>query len=214
MKIIDIPTELRTAFTDLILGLVVVGVFIALYQLQGRTSTPKLNIWLSALGLLGLASLLGSIVHGIVLSPKSRFRLWQPLNLALGLVIAIFVTAAVYDVWGEAAFRKALLPMIGLAGIFYGITVVIPKTFLTFVAFEAAALLFALAGYFFLAVTVQLPGAWWMVAGILITLLAAVVQAAGKNGVVIFLGFDHNGVFHLIQIFGILAFMIGLYISF
>jgi hypothetical protein len=44
--------------------------------------------------------------------------------------------------------------------------------------------------------------------------MAAIAQAIGKKGVVIFLGLDHNGVFHLIQIFAILALMIGLNISY
>jgi hypothetical protein len=49
-----------------------------------------------------------------------------------------------------------------------------------------------------------------MVAGIFITILAAVIQATGKAGKAIFWYFDNNGVFHLIQMFGIVLLLAGL----
>ncbi len=214
MSIIDIPTEQTTALTDLLMGLVAVGGFISLYRLRFHTNQPKLNIWLFAFGFLAVASLVGTVAHGFAISPRLYFWLWQPINLALGLAIAMFVTGAVFDLWGETISRKVQMPMIGAAIIFYLITVLIPGTFLTFLAYEAIAMLFALAGYFYLAIRGKLKGAWWMVAGILITIVAAIIQAAGKDGIVIFWGLDHNGVFHLIQMFGVLALLFGLQISF
>lgn len=83
--------------------------------------------------------------------------------------------------------------MIGVAAAFYLITVLFPETFLTFIVYEAIAMLFAFAGYLYLAMKNRLAGAWWMVAGILVTIVAAAIQAAGKNGVVIFWGLDHKG---------------------
>jgi hypothetical protein len=159
---------------------------------------------------LGFASFIGAAAHGLAMSKEINFWLWQPISLALGLVIAMVVLATVYEIWGEAAYQKAQLPMIGVAVIFYTITILIPGTFLTFIVYEAIAMLFALAGFIYLAVRKHPSGAWWMVAGILITIVAAVVQAVGKTGVVLFLGLDHNGVFHLIQIFGVLALTMGL----
>ncbi len=210
MNIINIPTERTTALTDFILGLIIVTILIALFRIEKSRRVPKLKIWLRGFGLLGFASFVGSIVHGIAMSSELHFWLWQPLNLALGLVIAMFVIATAYDIWGEAAYQKVQIPLIGVAIIFYGITVLVPGTFLIFIAYEAIAMLFALAGYSYLAFRKRLAGAWWMVVGILLTIIAAAIQAIGRNGVVIFLGLDHNGVFHLIQICGILALTIGL----
>lgn len=209
ISIIDIPTEQTTAFTDLILGLVVVGVFISIFRLPGNTSGTKTRIWLSMFAFLGVASFVGTFAHGFAMSHQLNFYLWQPINLTLGLVIAMFVAATIFDIWGPAAYRKTQLVLIGVAIIFYGTTLLIPGTFLTFIVYEAGAMLFALAGYFYLAVKNKMAGAWWFVAGILITIIAAVIQAVGKNGVVIFLGLDHNGVFHLIQLFGVLALLNG-----
>jgi hypothetical protein len=72
------------------------------------------------------------------------------------------------------------------------------------------AMLFVLAGYFYLAAGNRLPGAGWIVAGIVISILAAAIQAAAPDGVVIIWGLDHNGVFHMVQMVGVPALVIGL----
>jgi hypothetical protein len=210
MTIIDRPTERTSALTDLMLVFVLTACFIALYRVEGSTDNPRILIWLALFGLLAAASLLGAIAHGFRMSPKANYRLWQPINLALGVVIALFVSAVVFDLWGEAAYLKVRLPMLAVAGIFYIITVVIPGTFLTFVAYEAVAMLFALAGYTYLAVQNLLPGAWWLVAGILLSIIAAGIQAGARKGQAIFWGLDNNGVFHLVQIAGVIVLTLGL----
>jgi hypothetical protein len=70
--------------------------------------------------------------------------------------------------------------------------------------------LFALGVYVYLLFTSTLSGVEWMVAGIFVTILAAVIQATGKAGKSIFWHFDNNGVFHLIQMIGIVLLMVGL----
>lgn len=210
MNIISIPTEQTTALTDFIMGILVVGVLIFLNRQRSSTSYPKLNIWLAAFGFLLFTSFLGAVAHGFAMSPGLNNLLWQPLNLALGLVIAMFVVAACFDMWGLPAFRRVLWPMVAVAVVFYGITLLIPGTFLTFIAYEALAMLFALVIYLILAIQKRLIGAWWMVLGVLITIAAAVIQAIGRNGVVLFWGLDHNGVFHFVQMFGVLALTAGI----
>jgi hypothetical protein len=210
MKIIGIPTEQTTALTDFILGLLLAGILYVLYQRRGSL---KVTIWLYALGLLCFASFLGAYAHGIEMSADLNYWLWQPLNLALGLVIGMFVVATCLDIWGAGVVRRVLIFMIVVAVIFYGVTVAIPGTFMTFVAYEAVAMLFALGGYLYLALKKGQGSAWWMVAGIFITIVAAAIQAVGTSGVVMFWGLDHNGVFHLVQMFGLLALTAGVLAS-
>lgn len=210
MNLIDIPTERMTAFTDFLLGLLVLGVFIYLFRLRCSKNHPRLTIWLWAFGLLTFASLVGSVAHGFAMSESTNHLFWQFINPALGLVIAMFVVAVVFDLWGQRAYRRMLPVMIVVAALFYGVTVLIPGTFLTFVAYEALAMLFALGGYIYLSSRKKLPGAWLLVAGVLVTMIAAVIQAVGTNGVVLFLGLDHNGVFHLVQMAGVLALVGGI----
>ena len=75
---------------------------------------------------------------------------------------------------------------------------------------KALAMLFALAGYIWLAFEGSLDGAWLMVAGVLATIPAAGVQASNSVSLTFIWQFDHNGAYHLIQMVGILLLVVGL----
>ncbi|MBI5715535.1 MAG: hypothetical protein HZC38_19210 [Chloroflexi bacterium] len=210
MEFIDIPTEQTTAITDAILALCVFAIIIFLYRTQHRRDQFKTNIWLGAFGLLTFASVIGAVAHGLKLPATIYTALWQPINLALGLTIAFFVTGVVYDLRGRAVAQRVRPLLIGAAIIFYIITVLISGTFLVFILYEAVAMLFALGGYGWLALRKQLAGAGSMATGVLFTIVAAAVQASNDISVTFIWQFDHNGLFHLIQVIGILFLAIGL----
>lgn len=191
--------ERTTALTDLTLGLVASYAVVKLFPLTDFKS----QVWMWALILLALASFLGVIAHGIKMPQKTNDRIWMPLNLSLGLALGLFVVGAVFDLRGEEIARVMLPYMLALGGVFFIVTLVFPGSFLTFIAYEAVAMFFALGVYVFLSYKGSLPNAGWMAAGIFITLIAAAVQAAGKAGKGIFWYFDNNGVFHLIQLIGL-----------
>jgi hypothetical protein len=97
--------------------------------------------------------------------------------------------------------------------IFFGVTLIKPDSFLVFIVYEAVALLFALGVYIWLTWAGQLLGAGWMAAGVLLTISAAVVQASwdGKAHPLTFIWqFDQNGLYHLIQMAGVLLLLAGL----
>ena len=71
-------------------------------------------------------------------------------------------------------------------------------------------MLFSSVAYGFLAANGKLPGAGWMLAGVLVTILAAVVQVIGKAGRSMIWYFDNNGVFHWIQMAGLVLLALGL----
>ncbi len=84
---------------------------------------------------------------------------------------------------------------------------------MTFIAYETVAMLFSLGVYVFICFQGTLPGAGWMLTGVFVTIFAAVVQALGKTGKSIVWYFDNNGVFHLIQMIGIVLLLAGLKMS-
>jgi hypothetical protein len=116
----------------------------------------------------------------------------------------------VYDRWGPAAARRALPILLGVGVLFFGVTVVLPGSFRVFILYEAVATVFALVVYLVLAARGQLPGAAVMAIGILISIVAAAVQASGAVSFKALWEFDHNGVFHLIQIAGVAVLTVGL----
>jgi hypothetical protein len=210
MQFIDIPTERTTAVTDVILALFAVVCVVYLLRIGRARDLWKASVWAWAFGLLALSAALGAAAHGFVMSPKTNRLLWQPLNLALGLTVSLFVVGVVYDLWGLAASRRVLPILLGVGVAFYLVTLVIPGGFLVFIGYEALAMLFALGAYLWLAARGRLKGAWLMAAGVMVTIVAAGIQASNAVQVTVIWEFDHNGVFHLVQVIGVLVLTAGL----
>jgi hypothetical protein len=208
MELVGVATERTTAATDAVLALAAAAAILVL-----RRSTPRSfgrAVWQAALAALGLASVLGAVAHGLELRPATRELLWHPLYLALGVTMALFVVGAVRDWRGEAAGRRVLLPMLALAVVFYGVTRLTRGSFLAFVVYEAAALLFSLGVYLRLATGPARVGAAPMAAALAVSLAAGAVQASGVGPVRLVWDFDHNGLFHLVQLVGLALLVTGL----
>ncbi|MBK9779270.1 MAG: hypothetical protein IPP55_04360 [Anaerolineales bacterium] len=200
------PHERITALTDVFLGALAAWAAAHLFINMGF----RYQVWGWAFSLLAASSLIGAIAHGFVMTQKTNTRIWMPLNLLLGLALGLFVVGACVDLSGEGAARM-LLPFMLVVGVgFFLFTLWKPGTFMTFIAYEALAMVFALGVYAYLFFTAALAGAGWMLAGVLVTISAAVVQATGKAGKSIFWYFDNNGVFHLIQMAGMVLLFMGL----
>jgi hypothetical protein len=160
-------------------------------------------------GLLVVASVLGTVVHGLELSESLRSVLWRPLYLSLGLTVALFLIGGMHDWRGEAAAR-ALLPWAIAIGVsFFAVTQLSGGAFLIFVVYEATAMLATLAMYVFLSITGRLAGAGMMTVGIGLSIVAAAVQASPLS-VRLIVPFDHNGLFHLVQLTATVALANGL----
>jgi hypothetical protein len=207
MDLVEVPAERTTAATDLVLAVAALAGIVLL-----RRSVPPTfgrAVWQAALAALTLASILGAIAHGLDLTAAAREALWQPLYLALGVTMALFVVGAVRDWRGDAAGRRVLPPMLALAVVFYGITRLTGGSFLAFVVYEGAALLFSLGVYLRLASGRGHAGAAAMAAAMAVSLAAGAVQASDV-AVRLVWDFDHNGVFHLVQLVGLALLLTGL----
>ena len=181
MQFIDSPTEQTTAATDFILFLLSFWAALTIRK-RGKGSNPKkANIWMWVFVLLSIAAIFGAIAHGFQMEEKINYLLWQPLNLALGLSVSLFAVGALLDL-AKGKLSKAVAPgFLALGVIFYFITVFIPGSFLVFILYEAVVMIFALVAYSNMSVKRKLSGGWWMVGGILITILAAAIQASNAG---------------------------------
>src|SRR6266516_4094410 len=104
MQLNPSATELTTAATDAALGLLCLAVLLRLRAIDVSASWKR-ALWCWVLGLLVVASVLGTVVHGFELPESVRSVLWRPLYLSLGLTVALFLIGGIYDWRGEAEAR-------------------------------------------------------------------------------------------------------------
>src|SRR5262245_45698431 len=177
----------------------------------GRRAAPSVarSVWQAALVAAAAGAVIGAVAHGSVLPSETRELLWQPLFLLLGVTVSLFVVGAVASWRGGAAAGRLLPPMMVLALLFYLATRLTGGAFLVFVLFQAATLVFALAVYLRLGAQ-GIRGAGLVAAGLAVTLAAGVVQAMEDLEVTLIWPFDHNGIYHLVQLVGLAMLTWGL----
>jgi hypothetical protein len=202
-------TELTTAATDVALGVLAIACVVYLWRFSEYESW-KVGLWCWVFGLLAAAAFLGAVAHGFVWSTKVWSLLWIPIFLFLGLTVALFVVGAIYD-WRSLSMARISLPvMVLLALVFYGVTRVVSGAFLVFVLYELVAMLFALAVYGYLAARGPASGMGLMTLGVALSIIAAVIQATRSVSFTLIWPFDHNGVFHLVQMVALVALAAGI----
>jgi hypothetical protein len=199
-------TERTTAATDVLLALVAIGGVVYLARVTPRSFGR--TVWQLAFMAFALAATLGAITHGLELDLRLEDGMWQVLYLSLGGAVALFVVGAVHDWRGAVLARRTLVPMLVLALLFYIATLLSGGEFIVFLIFEALALIFALVVYAVLA-SRDRPGAALVAAALAISIVAAVIQATSLSLTIVW-ELDHNGLFHLVQLVGVLVLLAGL----
>ncbi len=199
MDLIQIPTEQTTAFTDLILGMGSLFFSFLVTKIFARVRFQQ-KIWFFFFFFLGLASMIGSFVHGVELSPDLNSLLWHPFYLSLGLSVAFFVMGAVFEFLGEKKTKKVFPWMLSAAILFFLITIFIPDSFVIFNVYEGLCFLCCLILFLLKFFRTKRAVYYLMILGILITVLAAVLQSMQDILFRFIWEFDHNGIFHLVQI--------------
>lgn len=210
MQFVNNPTEQSTAVTDLLLAFVAVILVIITRKKGATIDSKKTLIWSAIFGPLAIAAFTGALAHGLVLSEYHIALLWYVINFCLGISVSLFAAAVFYDINGYSVSALIIATFLICGTLFFIISVIKPGSFLIFIIYETAAMLFALIGYLFLAVWRKLSYAWLMSGGILISIIASVVQAAGTAHLKFIWEFDHNGIFHILQLFGLLLIESGL----
>jgi hypothetical protein len=201
-------TELTTAATDALLGAVCLAVALQL-MVTPTAAGWKRALWVTMFGLLSCGSWIGAIAHGMEWSDTARTALWRPLYLSLSLAVALMVVGAAYDRWGEATSRGLLPWALGAGTLFFALTQILSGAFVLFLVYEGGATCVALVIYAALAITGGMPGAGPITVGIALSLIAAAIQASDLSMRVV-VRFDHNGLFHLVQIASVIVLASGL----
>lgn len=210
-SLVQSPTELTTSATDLVLAIECALIMVWLRH------TPTAERWRTGLwgwvfGVLAFASSLGVLVHGLEMSNHIRAALWKPLFLSLGILVALFLVGAVADWRGHAVAKRFVPWSLGLGVAFFVLSQLLHGRFIIFIAYEALALLSALAIYMCLAAAHRRNGAAVIALAILLNLVAARVQASPVSVHILF-PFDHNGAFHLVQMLSTAVLGLGVWLG-
>jgi hypothetical protein len=203
---LNTDVEMVTGVTDAILGILAALMAFMIWQ-QKKHRSP---FWLLAFILLALASFLGFGVHFFLLSEFWYGLSWQILYLLLGLTIAFFALGVLDELLIDRPPVWMVLSLLGSALVFYGVTLVFPGSFLIFLAYEALALLFALGAFLYLLVRRGKKKYFYLLTAIFLTIAAAVLQTMDDLSFTLLFTFDHNGIFHLVQIASLWFFALGL----
>ena len=206
--LISSATEQTTAATDLVIA--VLAIIAMAYLKRAGPRGLRGILWRTTLLLLATAAFLGAVGHGFVLNKVVYDSIWLLAYLALALLVATFLLATIRDLAGDRTARRTLPVLLVIAIAFFGYAMLDPENFMPFVLYELAAMTLSLAGFTWITIRGGLPGAAWITAAIAVNILAAAIQADGSAGFTLIWQFDHNGVFHLVQMVGIALLVTGL----
>jgi hypothetical protein len=209
MKLNDSLTERTTAATDVILSVAAAGGFIYLQRLS-QTPTWRFSLWSWSFGLIAVSAAFGAAYHGLALAETRRRAFWQILTANLGMAISLFLAGVFHDACGVEAARWGL-PVILAAGLLvFGVSRMFPGLFIVFIVYQVLALMMAFSAYAWMAASGTLKGAGWMASGVAVSLIAAATQAVRRLRLTLVWEFDHNGIFHLVQVLGLILICVGL----
>jgi hypothetical protein len=210
MKFISVETELTTAFTDLLLALLCISAFIAIARSAlFEKEKKRLSFWLSGFICLAVAGMAGFLAHGFELNSSVGFVAWQVINLCLGLTVAFFAIGVMMDLVPGRVSVKTVAIMLSITAVFYCVTLVFPDSFFVFTIYEGIAMIFSVSSYLYLWCRYRYNYSLLMAAGMSLSILAAVLQLMDNLSFRLVWEFDHNGIFHLIQIPGIIFLLKG-----
>jgi hypothetical protein len=196
--LVESPLERSTAATDLLLAVVSLA-YGKLLQAHHRRDLWRARLWSSVYIMLGFAAGLGAVAHGVPSSPLPHRLLWHPLYAFLTASVTLVAAVATYDRWGLPTLRRVLAPLCGAAVVCFTLTRLFRQSFFIFIMFEAVTMFYALAIYYDLARR-SVPGAATITVGIALSIGAALVQSSKLRARIWRWDFDHNGLFHLVQL--------------
>ena len=201
------PYELFTASTNILWALVALILFVVISK-NSVSSDTKAKLWKAIFIMLFVSNILASLAHGLSMSPETNKLIWIPINLILGLLIALLMSAALYDYLGKRSMKQYFPYLIGIASVFFIMTQFYRDTFLIFVAYQSLYMLLIMGMYLHLA-TKQYVGAAVISLGMLLFIIAAFAQGIGRYELDLVLPVNQDGLYHLIGIPSTILLAIG-----
>ena len=200
-------TEPMTVGTNMVLAVLAFMIAVRLANrsvVQGSAAAE----WLAAaMAATGLAALIGALAHGTdpARDEALRARFWRGALYTTGLIGAATVACVAFFA-ARGMTRTAILAFAGIKLVVFLYRVARQPEFRVAAADYGAALAIMLVGAAYEMFRRRAPGMTWLIAGVLVSLVAAIVQA---RRLALHRHFNHNDLYHVIQMFALYAFYRG-----
>ncbi|MBR2990795.1 MAG: hypothetical protein IKF51_04945 [Solobacterium sp.] len=199
--------EMTTTVTDLINGILTIILIILLQKCCPESAHRKL--WTGTLILFAAVSLYGVPIHGIRMSEQTKSLLWVFMYLLMSLMLASFVVTMHHDLLGHS--RKTERAVLGITLVFCAVFVFLQlygtkgRAFLVFGAYGALCALYIL--YMLIPRLKMHERNRWYLAGLVVFILATVLQSIKTIRFTLIWDFNYNGVYHaLLAVFVLLMY--------
>ncbi|HLF38979.1 MAG TPA: hypothetical protein VI545_04790 [Burkholderiales bacterium] len=198
-------SEPMTMITDFALGAVSAGLGWRLYRSAQEERARK--CWGLAFGALAVSALLGGLHHGFaaVMTQATFAVSWKVTVFAIGVFSFGMMAGSVLDTT-RGAVRAGLLAIAGAQLVAYAAWMLIRDAYSYVVLDTAIAMATLLLLHGWSAVSRRDEASYWALAGIAVSALAAAVQ---YYHVALHEHFNHNDLYHVIQIAAMALFFRG-----
>lgn len=192
--------EPTTFATDLALSALSVGCAITLGR-RARANGSRAGGWLAAtLAAAGLAALLGGLSHGFgpEMPPAAADALWRSMLHAFGIMsFCLIVSSATAVLRGPALAAAYVAALVELLA--FTVWIALHPAFRWLVLDYGLAILAAAALHLVRLRRGDQPGAVWILAGLGVSIAAALAQ---RSGAAPHPHFNHNDLYHVVQMLG------------
>ena len=194
--------EPMTTFTDYLITVFATVFALGLIRQYRRSRLHAHWLWAMAFIFIGLAAMLGGTSHGFVgyLDDYALRLIWKGTVYCVGLSMIFAVAGSIEGSGLPGLHRKVLHSLNGVAFAVYTIWMASNSAFIYVIAYYVPAMssvaLIKLWAYY----RTKLPAAPWFVAGVIVTLLGAVIQQSGFS---LHIHFNNNDIYHVVQIAGL-----------
>jgi len=166
-------------------------------------------LWGIAFLFIGLGALLGAVSHGLAayLGDAADTAIWKGTVYSIGLSMVFALGGTLDGAPLAAGVRRFFWLLNVIAFLVYAIWMIGHDDFLYVIYHYVPAMLLIAAIQVWALFGKESDGASWVLAGVGVTLFGAVVQQSGFS---LHTHFNHNDLFHVIQVIGLLLFFRGI----
>jgi Family of unknown function (DUF6962) len=200
-------TEPMTVATNVVLAVLALVFAAHLAQRAAEKGSVATGWFGAAMLATGIAALIGALAHGTDPAGDEalRARFWRGALYATGFIGAATVASVAYFA-ARGSIRAAILAFAAIKLVVFLRRAARQPEFHVAAADYGGALAVLLVGAVYEMVRSRAPGMVWLIVGVLVSLVAGIVQA---RRLALHRHFNHNDLYHVIQMVALYAFYRG-----